>query len=304
MKKELTVIIPFLNEGIEVANTLQSIRKTAGDSVEILLINDNSTDGFDYETVALQYNAQYHQNEERKGVAASRDLGVSMINTPYFLLLDGHMRFYQNDWVKEILKAVKSDERAIYCCKCKDISKEEDSQETLSGAYFSFFGNNFSQILQPKWITQTSSIELDRKIPCILGASYVASVKYWQYLLGLSGLRLYGSDEAYISLKAWLEGGSCKLIDNVVIGHLFRKEFPYKVTSIETIYNKLLISEILIPSEYKLKIFSTFKKEDVFDEAYKLLIDNREEIIRLKQYYKIILTGNIEQLFLFNESFV
>ena len=46
---ELTAIIPFLNEGIEIANTLQSIRSTVGDTIDILLINDCSTDEFNYE---------------------------------------------------------------------------------------------------------------------------------------------------------------------------------------------------------------------------------------------------------------
>lgn len=37
MKNDLTIIIPFLNEGEEVARTVESIRKTAGNKVDILL---------------------------------------------------------------------------------------------------------------------------------------------------------------------------------------------------------------------------------------------------------------------------
>ena len=32
------------------------------------------------------------------GVAASRDYGINYCTTPYFLLLDGHMRFYDAAW--------------------------------------------------------------------------------------------------------------------------------------------------------------------------------------------------------------
>jgi glycosyltransferase involved in cell wall biosynthesis len=46
---QLTVIIPFLNEGREVGNTLQSIRETAGEQVDVLLVNDASYDDFDYD---------------------------------------------------------------------------------------------------------------------------------------------------------------------------------------------------------------------------------------------------------------
>ena len=38
------------------------------------------------------------ENEVRMGVAASRDYGINYCTTPYFLLLDGHMRFYDAAW--------------------------------------------------------------------------------------------------------------------------------------------------------------------------------------------------------------
>jgi glycosyltransferase involved in cell wall biosynthesis len=41
---KLTVVMPFLNEGDEVEHTVQNIRQTAGDNVDILLINDASPD--------------------------------------------------------------------------------------------------------------------------------------------------------------------------------------------------------------------------------------------------------------------
>jgi glycosyltransferase involved in cell wall biosynthesis len=115
---DLTVIIPFLNERKEIENTVQSIRNTAGNEVEILLINDCSTDEFDYKYIAGKYNALYHENTERHGVATSRDIGVSMVNTPYFILIDGHMRFYTYAWQNIIRNKIKENDRAIYCCQC------------------------------------------------------------------------------------------------------------------------------------------------------------------------------------------
>jgi glycosyltransferase involved in cell wall biosynthesis len=127
---ELTVIIPFLNEGVEVENTLRSIRDTSGYSVDILIINDCSSDDFDYEKIALQFGAFYHYNDERLGVAASRDLGVELSQTPYFLLLDAHMRFYRGGWVDRIVNELKINEQLLwswlksdemlYLCRKKD----------------------------------------------------------------------------------------------------------------------------------------------------------------------------------------
>lgn len=96
--KYLTVIIPFLNEGEEVVMTIKSVRETAGDLVDVITINDCSTDGFPYRERLQPYSVTYLENEVRMGVAASRDYGINYCAAPYFLLLDGHMRFYDAAW--------------------------------------------------------------------------------------------------------------------------------------------------------------------------------------------------------------
>jgi Glycosyl transferase family 2. len=66
------------------------------------------TDKFDYKFIANKYPCIYVKNKERLGVAKSRDLGVSMSNTEYFLLLDGHMRFYDKGWDIQLLEYLKN----------------------------------------------------------------------------------------------------------------------------------------------------------------------------------------------------
>lgn len=41
----LTVFIPFMNENEEVIATVADVRRTAGRHVDILVVNDGSTDG-------------------------------------------------------------------------------------------------------------------------------------------------------------------------------------------------------------------------------------------------------------------
>ena len=121
---KLTVIIPFLTEGEESENTLRSIREHADGEVDILVINDASTDGWDYGSVARKFRAEYVVNERRMGVAASRDLGVERCRTPYFLLLDAHMRFYDRDWVGTIVSELEGEERSLLCCQTKVLIRE------------------------------------------------------------------------------------------------------------------------------------------------------------------------------------
>lgn len=83
-------------------------------------------------------------------------------------------------------------------------------------------------------------------IACVLGASYTTNKTYWQYLRGLNGLRSYGRDEELISLKVWLEGGSCKLIKDISMGHVYRPSMPYEFFPTDMVYNILYISELFM----------------------------------------------------------
>jgi len=48
--KKLTVVIAFLNEEDEVKNTIEDVRKWVGDSVDMVVVNDCSDDGYDYDS--------------------------------------------------------------------------------------------------------------------------------------------------------------------------------------------------------------------------------------------------------------
>jgi glycosyltransferase involved in cell wall biosynthesis len=298
----LTIIIPFLNEGIEIENTLRSIRETAGNTVDILLINDCSTDEFHYAEVSSEFNSGYHLNTERMGVAASRDLGIFMIDTPYFLLLDGHMRFYDNSWAKRIADELEKDERVLLCCQTKALNKvdgkliELSNRPTSMGAYVNFSETGI--ILEADWLWK-ESLPLSQgnihAIPCVLGAAYAGSKNYWQYLNGLSGLQFYGSDEVYISIKVWLEGGQCKLLEDIVVGHLYRDESPYTFDYTYRLYNKLLIAELILPERMKKHIFARSKvsASKLHIDSCLLLYQNIDKIIELKKCYQQIFTKDI-----------
>lgn len=87
--KKLSIVITFCNEGREVKETLESLRVSSDERlVDILLVNDASDDKFDYNHIASKYNASIYTNKKRKGVAESRNIGVSLSRTPYIIIYD------------------------------------------------------------------------------------------------------------------------------------------------------------------------------------------------------------------------
>ena len=271
--KKITVIIPFANEGIEVENTLKSIFEYSNGNIDVIVINDASDDDFNYENVASKYEITYIKNEQRLGVASSRDLGIKQCQTEYFLLLDAHMRFYNNNWINRIVEELDKDARTLLCCQTKvlrkienEIIEENCTKGQFSAAYIDYY--SFFYFLEPGWIeidkTKLANQEKSTVlVPCVLGAGYACSKKYWQYLRGLEGLLSYGNDEVLISLKVWLEGGVCKLLRDVEIGHIYRKVSPYPHISETRIYNRLFISHLLLPNILRKKAFAIEKNKNL-----------------------------------------
>lgn len=308
---ELTVIIPFLNEGKEIENTLDSLKSTIREAVEILLINDCSADGYDYESVARHYGCRYILHKQRKGVAASRDEGIGTAETPYFLLLDGHMRFYESGWDVRLVRLLEQNPRAILCGQTKKLGRTEEDEvieniqnEVSYGAYIDILHKELFRAawgyIDPHphaWLVQ---------IPCILGAAYAGAKSYWQKLKGLEGLISYGTDEELISLKVWNEGGKCLLVKDWVVGHIYREHFPYEVQSLEVVYNRLYTIELFMPYAVKCELFSRFRLVygDLFEKAYALLGKNYAEVRRAKQYQQQISERSIDRFLLYNQHVI
>lgn len=295
--KELTVIIPFLNERHEVENTLNSLIDHTDEPINIIVINDASDDGYNYDTLKEKYNITYIKNRERIGVAECRNFGIKSMETEYFLLLDAHMRFYTKDWYKTLLKALRNNPKSILCCQSRTIWNvcgeliEYENRES-NGAYININADTIN-FLDAKWDSTKplNNTEL-QEIPCILGAGYSGNKKYWTYLRGLEGLYEYGLDEQFLSLKVWLTGGKCFLVKNIILGHIYRNSAPYKMNSLCFFYNKMLITETLLPNSVKYRFYNVLKSIDMnlFNNALKKLNKKRTWIEEQKKYFKSITT--------------
>lgn len=291
MKPQLTIIIPFKNEGIEVYNTVESLLKTSELKNNLILINDASSDDFDYRATAEHFDAKYVEHKSSLGVAESREHGISLCETEFFIFFDAHMRAYTQGWDIILLNHLKKEERTIFCCAT--IAIERNSANIISDIKGYGVTIDLSTLSYTWNNSDTESENATTKIPCIMGASYASNVAYWNKLKGLKGLCCYGYDEQFISIKVALEGGCCRIIKDIVFGHMFRvlKEVPYIINVVDVIYNQLFIAELLYPNRLKGLIFRhirCFSEVDSFDKAIKKLESNRTSITDSKEYYKKI----------------
>lgn len=295
---EITIIIPFLNEGVEVYNTVQSIREhSCKESVEIMLIDDASSDGFDYRRVAKIFGTSYYRHNKRLGVAESRNEGINLSNTEYFILLDAHMRVFQNDWISIVLDAIKNNNNSIICCQTIPINKNGvpiENFELNYGAYIDMVD------LSVKWNKVDFYPQNDRSIiPCVLGASYVSSKSFWNKIKGTKGLKSYGYDEQLISLKSWLAGGNCILVKNVLFGHIYRNvnNLPYPQNNWDFMYNKIYISKLLFNSELFFFNNRVSANKDIIPPKILMEIKRNNSMIESQlSWYKKIFTRDILEI--------
>lgn len=303
-KNKLTLIIPFLNEGEEVANTVRSIREHVNDMVDIMVINDQSNDGYDYRSDLASYNVIYIYNIERRGVAGSRDYGVELCQTPYFLLLDAHMRFYSSDWVSKLTDLLEKNDRRLLCCQTRFLQKDQNGLVSVNEACPTTFGacirfDKREYFPSIDWIYVENNPEASMEpIPVVLGACYAASKCYWQHIGGLQGLRSYGCDEVYMSLKVWMEGGQCLLLKDIVIGHIYRKGGPYTFSQEEMVFNYLLISHLLFPQSLcsMANAIALHHNRQHYATAIRLLDECKNQLDSLRERYCQVLTKPLKDI--------
>lgn len=256
----LTPILTFHNEGDGVAKTLQSIKETVTGDVHALLIDDCSTDGYDYEALVKEYGADYYRMDKKSGTIGTRTKGAELCKTDKFVFLDGHMIFYHKGWDERLEALLDDYPESIITSRTVIIRPDEegnwitedendpDHHGVSWGAYLSFErGLEF----EPKWTSKELRTNDERvnQCACVLGAVYAMKKSWWNEIDGLNGFVGYGLDESLMSIKTWLMGGQCLIVRDWGVGHLYRmtrpKDIPVEISNIDA--NRLFLTMFFKP---------------------------------------------------------
>ena len=303
-KIQLSMVMAFRNEGSEPERTIQSILETCGSSrIEILVINDGSDEEKDFSTYPQ---VKYIWNKERLGITACRDLGVDQASSVNILSIDAHMRFRKDHWLEKGLEAIEKNPGSIFCTRSVDIgSGNFDLKQTVlpdnhglpyyTGCGLKLFlspkdnpgrPGSYRNIIESKWEEEKSGKIY--QIPCLMGANYFFKKAWYQKLHGLRGLKTWGNSEPFLSLKSWLAGGDVKILNDIEIGHLYRRKNPNPVPPGHIIYNKAVTAKILFSTDLADELINFLGDSPKVLKAKELLKANAEEIETERQYFKSI----------------
>lgn len=264
---KLTIIIPFMNEREEVEKTVANIRLTS--NVNIILIDDSSTDGYNYQEIAKIYNCVYHRNSHRLGVAGSRNKGVQLCETEYFIIIDAHMRFGSVGWQNQILHLLMENPRRIVCTNSGVITKTEyggyDGEMSCFKQENESAGAAVNNDFHAYWTYKAISDSPIVRTPCVIGAVYASSKTWWNIIGGLEGLTEFGDDEPLMSIKTWLSGGEVLVIKNLKVGHVYRdnnyNKMPYKISNESGNLNTIFLKYLFIKEASIKDIIASIEKQ-------------------------------------------
>lgn len=301
---DLSIVMAFRNEGSEPEMTVKSILETCTKSgIEILVINDGSDEDIAFSPYPQ---VRYIRNKERLGITACRDLGVEEARSENILSIDAHMRFRKDNWLEKGIEAIEKNPQSIFCTRSVDIgSGNFDLRQIVlpdnhglpyyTGCGLKLFlspkdnpqrPKNYRNIIESKWEEEKSGKMY--QIPCLMGANYFFKKAWYQKLHGFKGLKTWGNSEPFLSLKSWLAGGDIKIINDIEIGHLYRRKNPNPVPSGHIIYNKAVTAKILFSPDLADELINFLGDNPEVLKAKELLKANAREIETERQYFQSI----------------
>ena len=291
--KKLSIVIPHLNEGGLLKETLSSIYKTADSKMlEIITIDDNSTVSYD---ISQFTDVIKIINKTRIGVDACRSLGVASSSSNYCLLLDGHMKFRNDDWAKKMIAYIDNYPKTIWCTTCLGLGYGTTEIEDHKGKYFGADLKLFTpkekdrpcrQVVEGVWSSEKKGDEYE--ISCLMGANYFFNKDWFNYIRALSGLMSWGSSEPAVSIKSYLSSGDCRITKKIEIGHFFRDNSPFSTSISHLVYNKLLLLKTIFPEELESKLMKHIPNDINLINALKMIEENKDFVQKEKNYYKSI----------------
>ena len=296
---EMTAVLPFINEGDEVERTVQSLKYKAF-SIRVLLIDDCSNDGFDYRKIADRYRCEYIRNDKRLGSAGGKNLGGNSVCTKYFCFFDAHMRIYKDNWDLIGIQMLKRHPKSIISSRTTYMTIEDNMVQNeagiINGGYTGtsacckiIMDNGFA--FEPKWTDKFIDDDITHimsPVSCVLGAAYLISKEWWEYIRGFDGLYIYGLEEPYMSVKTWLLGGQCFVVKDWGVGHIYRNQNPAPVTVNDIEANRIfLINVFLEPDERDMYLMQLRNRigEATYNDVIQIYNDNiNANVADIKKY--------------------
>lgn len=257
-RPRLSVVIISRNEGAELRRTIENIESTLPGQAEILVVDDASTDG---STKFLRSHRSVRFERVRElGVAGARNFGAKLTSGRMIVFADAHIRVPDGWW--QALEHALSNRR---------VAAAAPAIAGLHGARRPGYGLTFTgPDMEVKWLQRPSNGS-SAGVPILPGCCLAMTRTMFEETGGWDdGLLQRGGVDNEFSIRHWLLGYELRIVPEIDVLHLFRKQSPYKVGWEQYLHNRLRLAISHLSPERLGQALSALSTHRELEEALQL----------------------------------
>ena len=289
----ISILIPVLDDYNNLIKTIDSIERSLTlENIEIIIIDSSKIPII---LPNICNNVHIIRQEKDIGPAQSRYLAAKIAKNDILFMADSHT-FFPIGWDVELYDFLSNNKNKIGAFPVI-LSK------TWEEKYFNFFpkycGSNIyiKDFRSPNDFFDSHNVytKKDIKLNAIKVAAYGIKKDYFLSLRGFEDIRQWGSDELCLSIKVLSTGGEINLLNKDFV-HIFNKQILSR-DFVSIYYNKLRLAQSFMDEgSYNYLMSILPKNNKILNEAWKLIIQDRDKIQEYRKFYKSIFTKDFKQL--------
>jgi GT2 family glycosyltransferase len=231
--RELSILIPALNEGPNLRRTVERVRETLPACTEIIVVDDGSDDGCaDFLRGATEL-ATLIEPGERLGAIGARNLAAAHAAGRTLVFLDAHVET-KASWIDPLLHVLDDPAVGAVSPAIAVLGREEARGYGLCWT---------SAELSCTWLPPPPAPPFD--VPLLPGACIVIRRAVFLSAGGFDrGLIRWGFEDAELSIRLWRLGYELRVVPDVAVAHLFRERHPYIVDWLWIVHNILRVAHV------------------------------------------------------------
>jgi len=153
METKVSIVVAAYNVEKFIERCLKSLVNQTIDDIEIIVVNDGSSDG----TVSIieEYNSNYTNikliNQQNQGLSAARNTGIEYANSKYIAFIDGD-DYVKETYVESMFKAIEQSNADLVIC---DFIKvwEDDEFNVIKTKNYNVNGRNLKNNIMKNFLT-------------------------------------------------------------------------------------------------------------------------------------------------------
>jgi polypeptide N-acetylgalactosaminyltransferase len=258
-----SVIIVSHNEGDRLRDTVRAIVETTPASVEIIVVDDDSTDGSTGFLLQERPARTLVRPPRRLGVASARNYGVRAARGAVLIFSDAHVEPLPG-WFEPLYGTIVEAGAAAAAPAVRPMG---------SGGAPGYGFTWLHPSLTTAWLRQRP--ETTVPVPFLCGCFFAVSRLAFEQTGGFDdGLVKWGLEDAELSLRLWRQGHSCVVTPDAEIRHLFRPRFPYQVDWQTTLHNVIRVAIVHFGERALERVINEFAGNPALPSVLARIVDS------------------------------